>query len=382
MSDKRELALRLSRIRAVLLKKYPFFGSLVMHLRLSVASCGTACTDMKKIYFDPDFAEHLSDEEVEFVMMHEVMHCVLKHPLRGKGLMHEIYNIACDIVVNSNILECMKLKDFTVDGCPAMHLTPSGVEGRLRTAEQVYKELLENGEELTGLDSHEIWEGLEADGNVFDEWDKLAHEFGSKYYGTIALPQTMRDIMDELMNEASLRWKDLLRDYLTYNTYYNDYTFAPPDRRFSDAEYFLPADNQYEMESVQNIWFCIDTSGSISKEQLSRLYGEVSAVTREFTGFKGFVSFFDTSVTEPVPFSEELDPGVVRPMGGGGTSFKSIFYYMHEHMMDNPPNAVVILTDGYAEPVEEGETCGVPVLWILVNNPEDMDIGQTIHITV
>jgi predicted metal-dependent peptidase len=37
-------------------------------------------------------------------MMHEILHVVLQHCLRGEDRDQERFNIACDIVVNSNIL--------------------------------------------------------------------------------------------------------------------------------------------------------------------------------------------------------------------------------------------------------------------------------------
>ena len=41
-----------------------------------------------------------------------------------------------------------------------------------------------------------------------------------------------------------------------------------------------------------------------------------------------------------------------------------------EKNMDKLPNAIVILTDGYAPDVDEKLALGVPVLWILINNEE------------
>lgn len=89
-----------SAARARLVQRHPFFGKLLLRLRYRFAPCGTACTDMENIIFDIDFLGKLSDSELEFVLLHEVMHCVLQHCLRGKGKINLIYNIACDIVVN------------------------------------------------------------------------------------------------------------------------------------------------------------------------------------------------------------------------------------------------------------------------------------------
>lgn len=68
-------------------------------------TCGTACTDGERLIFDPDFAARLKTEkEMQFVILHELLHCVLEHCTRVSNRDSEFYNIACDIVVNSTIL--------------------------------------------------------------------------------------------------------------------------------------------------------------------------------------------------------------------------------------------------------------------------------------
>jgi predicted metal-dependent peptidase len=60
----------------------------------------TACTDMRKIYFNMAFIESISTEIVLFVIVHEVMHIVLKHGLRCQHRNHTRWNIACDFAIN------------------------------------------------------------------------------------------------------------------------------------------------------------------------------------------------------------------------------------------------------------------------------------------
>ena len=95
--------LLLSRMR--ILCNHGFFGLLLMHMIYSIdEEVETACTDGVRITFGTNFLEQLSDTELDFVMMHEIMHVVLQHCLRGDDKDAENFNIACDIVVNSNIL--------------------------------------------------------------------------------------------------------------------------------------------------------------------------------------------------------------------------------------------------------------------------------------
>ena len=403
INEKRKFISRLSNVRAQILKKYPFFGNMVMNLSFGVdETAGTAYTDMKHIIFDPAFVDRIGDAELEFVLMHEVMHCVLKHCVRGRGLVSTLYNIACDIVVNSNILAYMELDEIVIDGEYAMHSTPSGKEGRDYTAEEIYADLLSSSDmvilvfdedgnvrsstidELNTIDSHDNWQNMEIDSNVADMWDKRLDEYGLKNgYGHMNLPQSVRKIYENSKQEKELKWKELLRRFVDSYIDITDYSFAPPDRRFNESEFFLPGENTYqELNGTQNIWFCIDTSGSISKEELTKLFNEVKNVIQECPGMQGLLSFFDTSITPPVSFEEDRDFEEIKPTGGGGTSFHVIFRYMKENMMLNKPKAIVILTDGYAENVPEELAEGVPVMWILINNSETKPWGETIHIKV
>lgn len=124
-------------------KRNPFFGHLAMGLQLACAPCETTCTDGKRLIFDPEFAEQLSVQELQFVTLHEVMHCVLEHCIRGRNLHSLLFNIACDIVVNSTILDMWGLDTFKVVGEEAMHLAPDGKEGRIYSAEEIYHMLLQ-----------------------------------------------------------------------------------------------------------------------------------------------------------------------------------------------------------------------------------------------
>ena len=80
-------------------------------------------------------------------MMHEILHVVLQHCFRGDVEDPEAYNIAADIVVNSNIMleNGMKASSITLSKYGiAMHVAPDGKEGHEYTAEQVYAMLPKN----------------------------------------------------------------------------------------------------------------------------------------------------------------------------------------------------------------------------------------------
>ena len=132
--------LLLSRMR--ILNTHGFYGLLLMHMVYAIdENAETAYTDGTRIAFGPKFLESLTDSELDFVMMHEILHVVLQHCIRGKDRDHERMNIACDIVVNSNILleNNNDRRSITLSQWgESMHIAPDGKEGHEYTAEQVY----------------------------------------------------------------------------------------------------------------------------------------------------------------------------------------------------------------------------------------------------
>lgn len=396
---------RLTEARAQLLREYPFFGTLLMHLKIGLAECETAYTDMRRIVFDPAFVQRLDNRQLQFVMCHEVMHCVLDHCIRARGHIPYVYNIASDIVVNSNIMAVWGVPDFLIDGEEAIHLAPDGKEGYNYSAEEVYAMLLQQqcvddgnddeGEEENGsgnqnkdedgtpsLDRHDFWAQVEPFSSLPDEWKGYLEEAGAadaKEAGNITF-SLIRKLLEDYEEQSKINWKEALHNFiqLHYDNY--DYSFTPADRRYSWSEFVVPAFHECETEVVENVWFCVDASGSVSDEMLNMVMNEIKQALIQLDGLSGWISFFDTIVTEPVEFDSIETLNSCEAVGGGGTSFYAIFRYMREHMEEDLPVAVIILTDGYAEFPPEKAACDVPVLWIIVESEREPEWGKVIHI--
>ncbi len=452
--------LLLSRMR--ILQTHGFYGLLLMHMGYAVSEeIATACTDGERIIFGADFLESLSDAELDFVMMHEILHVVLEHCARGEELEGERFNIACDIVVNSNILleNGLNLASITLkDYGESMHLTPSGEEGHKYTAEEVYK-MLESppsqkkkeesgggsgkksqgknsgsskqdnqgnsskqdnqgnsskqdrqgnaskqdrqgnaskqdnqgnaskqknqggasagksrqGEGSGGSwDDHTLWGSkMEDDVPLTDLWrarvadaaEAIAIRDAVNGRGT--LPLCAKRILEE-MKKPKTDWRTVLNEFVEEEIV--DYSFSPPDRRFDESPFFLP-DFCEKDEKVKNILFMIDTSGSMSDGEITEAYSEIKGAIDQFGGrLSGWLGFFDAVVVPPEPFAGEDEFSVIRPKGGGGTSFDVVFSYVEKEMADEEPVSIVILTDGYAPFPKESAARGIPVLWMINND--------------
>ncbi len=382
----------LSRFR--ILMNNGFYGLLLMHMNLTLdESCETAYTDGQRIAFSPKFLDEISDEELDFIMMHEILHVALRHCERDGDRDPEIFNIACDIVVNSNILKSnnMDLKTITVEKYGvSMHLAPDQKEGYNYTAEEVYQMLpdvnrnnrLGNGNKNSNnsnagnttqtVDDHSRWQDKKDDDNTERQvWQNrivqaasaMERQDGISAAGNI--PMCAERILREL-RKSQLDWRIILSEFIQEEVC--DYTFSPPDRRFSDSPFFLPDFNGTET-SVSNILFMIDTSGSMSDDAITAAYSEIKGAIDQFDGkLEGYLGFFDAKVVPPIPFSNVSEIKRIVPLGGGGTNFDVIFEYVNEHMRDNPPSSIIILTDGYAPFPDQVVANNIPVLWLLNND--------------
>ena len=453
-----EIVKRLQQARIELLKEHPFYALLLLHLKFAVdISCETAYTDGTRIAFNPDFINSMTDIELKFVLMHEVLHVVLCHPFRHQSDYDcRAFDIACDLVVNSTVMDELGVKSFSIGKYgEVMHVLPNGMEGLLFSVEEAYQMVLVKLQEMeasddegdgddsdgtgdsnngstqsqkniqtsstgnsdddaqsnndsnshnqgrnnascnspdvyspTGVitgsfDDHSFWDGDTEDKQQTQEWlsrminatEAISIIDPSNGRGTIpACAQRMLKELTEPQND----WRTILENFIQEEI--NDYSFSPPDRRFADSPFFLPDFNEKD-ERVENILFMIDTSGSMSDTMITEAYSEIKGAIDQFDGkLQGWLGFFDAVVVEPQPFENEEEFSIIRPIGGGGTSFDIIFDYVKENMMAEPPVSIVILTDGYAPFPEEEQAMGIPVLWIINNEDVTPEWGKIARI--
>jgi predicted metal-dependent peptidase len=89
--------------RVGLLLRHPFFGNMATRLRIMAADdwLGTAAVDGRNLYFNTQFFNAMDSKEIEFVVAHEILHCVFDHLGRRDERNPMLYNIAADYIVNN-----------------------------------------------------------------------------------------------------------------------------------------------------------------------------------------------------------------------------------------------------------------------------------------
>ncbi len=412
----RELGRRLLLTRMRMLSEHGFYGLLLMHMKFAIGDeLDTAWVSSDTITFNPTFMDSISDDELVFVLEHEVLHACLGHLSRGNDYEdQEAFNVACDIVVNSNILMSngMDRRSITLSKFgESIHLAPDGREGYEFTAEEVYEmfpvqhvnvsagvagtgtqegalhrqtTVLEDANptgSVTGWDQHIRKEGGDAERAEWNQHMRNAREAmrrRSHIDGRGLVPRCVERLLGEI-DRPKADWRSLLNDFVQEEVF--DWSFNTPDRRFPDSAFLLPSYSDVEA-AVRDVLFMVDASGSVTDEELTSVLGEIIGAIDQFGGkLSGWIGFFDARAYQPIRFESVEALSSIRPTGGGGTRFEAVFEGIQEHMHGEDVSCIVIMTDGLAPFPDESIACGIPVLWLLTSNAMHPPWGRTAYLS-
>ncbi|MDB4783744.1 VWA-like domain-containing protein [bacterium] len=365
-----DVADRIIVARVGLLLRHPFFGN--MATRLIVKNCDdwcpTAATDGRHLYYNTQFFNAMSNKEIEFVIAHEILHCVFDHITRREDRIPILHNIACDYIVNNTLVrdrigEMVKLvqcyQDFKYEGW----MSEAVYDDLFKQAEEKGQEYLKQLGDL--LDEHVDWEegpegeskgtkgkdGKEGKGRPTyskEELKKIRDEIkenmisSAQAAGAGNTPAEVQRIIKEL-TEPKMNWRELLRQQIQ-STIRNDYTFSRPSRKGWHTGAILPGMNF--MDTI-DIAIGLDMSGSIGDHQAKDFLGEIKGIMEEYKDYNIKLWTFDTAVYNEQDFSADGGEDLLSYdiQGGGGTDFMTNWEYMKEHNIT--PKKFIMFTDGY-----------------------------------
>ena len=354
--------------RVGLLLRHPFFGNMATRLKVQHCDdwCPTAATAGKHLFYNTQFFNALSNKEIEFVIAHEILHCVFDHIIRREDRDPMIYNIACDYIVNNTLVrdkigEPVKMiqifQDWKYDGWQSEAV----YDDIYKKAEENGKKFLEQMGEL--LDEHIDWEtkpskpkagkggGKESDQRpsyTKEEMKKIRDQIkenmisSAQSAGAGNIPAEVERMIKEL-TEPKMNWREILRQQIQA-TIRNDYTFSRPSRKGWHTGVVLPGMN---FDQQIDCAICFDMSGSIGDDQAVNFLSEVKGIMDEFKEYNLKLWCFDTAVYNEKDYSSSdgEDFSEYKPIGGGGTEFMCNWEYMKEH--DIQPKKLIMFTDGY-----------------------------------
>lgn len=357
--------------RVGLLLRHPFFGNMATRLRVLAADdwCPTAAVDGRNLYYNTQFFAAMDKKEIEFVVAHEILHCVFDHLGRRGDRDPMVYNISADYIVNNllvrdgigekpKLVDCFQ--DFKYDGWTSEEVYDDIFnkydEEELKQLGELLDEHLDLDDDGEG-DSKGNQEGEDKNGNKVskgkpkyskDELRKIRDEIkenmisSAQSAGAGNVPAGIERMIKEL-TEPKMNWRELLRQQIQ-STIRNDYTFARPSRKGWHTGAILPGMN---FDETIDICVSIDMSGSIGDDQAKDFLGEVKGIMDEYKEYNVKIWCFDTAVYNEEDFSadggKQIDDYKVK--GGGGTDFMCNWNYMKDK--DIRPKKLIMFTDGY-----------------------------------
>ncbi len=386
---------KLAAARTRLIMERPFLGSLVMHLPLKDAGdwCKTTATDAQAFYFNAEFVANLSLAQTQFILAHEALHCAMGHTHRRNHRVKKRWDVACDHAVNLMLIE-EGLK-------PPLHGILANQDYMTLSAEEIYPLIPEDTPEEsfdehlfdddqdqgsssdpTGQQDEQQGKGQGKEGQSEPEdqdgsGSQTANkphelspaereELGEQWKNRLAaaaqaarqagkLSQSMLRWVDGLL-APSLPWRALLARYFAINQR-DDYSWRRPSRREGAA--ILPRLSSEGLDVVA----AIDTSGSISDDELREFVGELDALKGQVRARVTLLAC-DYKLAEQGPWEYEPWDAMELPQdieGGGGTDFRPVFDWVETESLS--PNLLVYFTDA------EGDfpklAPNYPVIWLV-----------------
>ena len=377
-----------------------FWGSLSVYFGVKVADRedmpACAYTDYKNIFFNVNYINKkeldLDKDQWTFIIMHELLHIILGHNFRREDKIPDLWNIACDYVINSMIV------NENIGKKPEFALYDKQFEGK--SVEEVYKwlktkykKLLDDTEALLKqlaadgrlngiqLDSHD------AEGELTDLGEAMVKSIVNNHVQNFSHngSELAKRIIDSLKPEP-IDFRLYLRNYLKPYMK-NEYTWSRPLKKGLTHGYYMP---NYKVNRRLVVNLGIDTSGSIDEQTLKKFLGAFLSLVAQFPKFLIRVWFFSTNVhTEKIleltekdnryKFIDDILTNGVPSFGG--TDIESNIRYIKENKLDG--DVFICMTDGI-DSIHNMKYDG-NLLWAIVNNdefknPDGCKYGKVMHI--
>jgi predicted metal-dependent peptidase len=357
---------RITKARIQVQMKSPFFSYMSLYLKLhEKEGIETMGVDIKgNLYYSKEFVEKLSDEELQSVIIHEILHLVLLHLTRQGTRDRNLFNVATDLCINYMVrANGFKLPEGCLmadtDGVWEQKEQNIKIEGiDKKPAEEIYEELLkqippeQRGQMGNGqgggngrFDDHIYGEGLseKEKRDVEKGWSDKTHEAMTMAKMRGNLPVGMERLVGELHKEK-INWRALLNNYITQQIPYNA-CWSKPHKRSVSVGSYVP----HQLKERVEIAVCIDLSGSIGKEEYTDFLSEIIGIAR---AYQERVSIKFYSHDTDGYYGGLVENGNIEKIkniklkGSGGTSHLAVMDMMNK---DRDVKAVVFFTDGYSD---------------------------------
>lgn len=350
------IELKLARAKTDLILAHPFIGTVALNMPFELTDrVPTAATNGKRVLFNPEFVASLSSKEVTFLVAHECLHPMLEHNFRRGSRDPQRWNEAADYVINQ------LLTDEGIGCMPKIGLLDRGLyDAGGGVSESIYNLLHEKGDPQRrngkgALDNCEDGEGSPAEqAQAQAEWKVRVAQAAQSARMHGKLSANMQRLVDTILI-PKVDWRSVLDRFLVRCR--NDTrSFARLNRRFLSQKLYLPSASG---ETMGEIVFAVDCSGSITGEEINQFAAEIRKVKEDLCPEMIHVVYFDSDVSHVDSYTPD-DVLDIKPHGGGGTDFAPVFEEIEQRGIE--PVAVVFLTDLCCNSFGNEPAC--PVLWV------------------
>jgi predicted metal-dependent peptidase len=149
----------------------------------------------------------------------------------------------------------------------------------------------------------------------------------------------------QVYNKSYINWRAYLRKEISKRVP-KDYCWSKPSKKYLSQNIYLP---HVKGESVK-VLFSIDTSGSISGEELSKFVTEILAVARSFSDIEFRVLTHDAEVHDDY-YIANGNVNKIKAMnlhGGGGTDHNPLYNFIKNKGYNKVNDILFSFTDGYS----------------------------------
>jgi predicted metal-dependent peptidase len=392
---------RMERARIDILLEQPFLATALLSIPMrgtSEQSISKALvTDGRRIVYRHDLVAALDRPRVRRLVMHALMHALLKHPERGGARESGPWTLACDIAID------LLFKELGLEpGNDASVLAPfAGL-----SAEGIYDKVvsLPQGSRPRMAPADDAM--LRSAGSSADHAEHEVFErtmSGTETPSPLQLEQLNRDLLEAVRAAAKrapgcgagagsgsaeidaaagpqVSWSERLARFMRASND-RDWSFARPNRRHIWRGLYLPG--PLPIDGGRFV-VAIDTSGSMSDADLARILSEVDAIRTQCAS-ELTVMQFDAEIHAVAEFSRfaEEDSAVgstkvMRMYGRGGTDIRLPFEWAERELAKGREiSALIVCTDGFG-PLPDEAPRELPVLFLLTPNHRSPRFGERV----
>jgi predicted metal-dependent peptidase len=308
-------------------KTRPVYATALFNMeRVEDSKIETMATDGVKLYYCDKFCIDTCLADLQFIVMHEVLHKWMLHCKRIKELsqhgetQQKRANVAADLAVNSILLEqgeCLKNRNGCIPGEGKYYDFPHS-----KTMEWYYNKLEADNTDVSDAESDLI---PSSESSEIDQLQEVSVSIASAGQQTIGKRSTnvIKGLLDQLVAPPTVDWRTVLKQYLTANVSKRKRSFSRESRR--DSEFILPS--HVKDKGLCRTAIILDTSGSMT-ELKYKVLAEAFGIIRCYSGASLQVIMADTDVQYTKEVKTESDIAEIEKMGfvgGGGTCMRSAF---------------------------------------------------------